>query len=185
MTAYVLLSETYDWWCVCACVWLKSCISQHKLTTDNKADARILTDPNAEQRGWWEATEPAAPSNLPSFPRDSSSFWIWFSKTNMATANASSARSCNLGGIMTRSSPIKSSRSKIWSVHARRRRHWKRTRTYTHTHARWGGGGYKAVECLCMALSPLLRVCGYILLSRSFGLPHMRRLRAHRGGFIK
>lgn len=48
--------------------------------------------------------------NLPSFPRDSSSFWIWFSRKNMATANASSARSCILGGIMTRSSPIKSSR---------------------------------------------------------------------------
>lgn len=48
--------------------------------------------------------------NLPSFPRDSSSFWIWFSRKNMATANASSARSCNLGGIMTLSSPIKSSR---------------------------------------------------------------------------
>lgn len=43
---------------------MKSCISQHKLTSDNKADARILTDPNAEQRGWWEATEPAAPLEL-------------------------------------------------------------------------------------------------------------------------
>lgn len=47
--------------------------------------------------------------NLPSFPRDSSSFWIWFSRKNMATANASSASSCNLGGIMTLSNPIKSS----------------------------------------------------------------------------
>lgn len=47
--------------------------------------------------------------NSPSFPRDSSSFWIWFSRKNMATVNASSASSCNLGGITTLSSPIKSS----------------------------------------------------------------------------
>lgn len=85
------------------------------------------------------------PSNLPSFPRDSSSFWIWFSKTNMATANASSASSCNLGGIMTRSSPIKSSRSKIWSVHARRRRHWKRTHTHT-LGWRWLQSGWVSVH---------------------------------------
>lgn len=66
--------------------------------------------------------------NLPSFPRDSSSFWIWFSKKNMATAKASSARSCNLGGIMTLRSPIKSSRQRYRSVHAQAGRHWKRTR---------------------------------------------------------
>lgn len=83
--------------------------------------------------------------NLPSFPRDSSSFWIWFSRKNMATAKASSARSCNLGGIMTLSSPIKSSREGIWSVHARRRTHWKRTQS--------DGADYKAGECRCMALS--------------------------------
>lgn len=46
---------------------------------------------------------------LPSFPRDSSSFWIWFSKKNMATANAKSARSWNFGGIMILRSPIKQS----------------------------------------------------------------------------
>lgn len=49
------------------------------------------------------------PSNSPSFPLDSSRFWIWFSRTSMATANASSASSCNLGGIMTLSSPMNSS----------------------------------------------------------------------------
>uniref|UniRef100_A0AAV2JPA6 Uncharacterized protein n=1 Tax=Knipowitschia caucasica TaxID=637954 RepID=A0AAV2JPA6_KNICA len=40
----------------------------------------------------------------------------------MATANASSANSCNLGGIMTRSNPIKilhaGSEWGVWSLHA-------------------------------------------------------------------
>lgn len=59
---------------------------------------------------WRDEDDGFSRINLPIFPRDSSSFWIWFSRKNMATANASSARSCNLGGIMTLSSPIKSSR---------------------------------------------------------------------------
>lgn len=94
------------------------------------------------------------PVNLPSFPRDSSSFWIWFSRKNMATANASSARSCNLGGIMTLSSPIKSSRERWWSVHAQR----KRRRHRKHTHSS-DDGGYKAAESVCMALSLSPSVC--------------------------
>lgn len=108
------------------------------------------------------------PVNLPSFPRDSSSFWIWFSRKNMATANASSARSCNLGGIMTLSSPIKSSRERWWSVHAQR----KRRRRRKHTHSS-DDGGYKAAESVCMALSLSqslpLRVCGYLPAFRSCG----------------
>ena len=43
----------------------------------------------------------------PSFDRDSSSFWIWFSKKSIATAKATTASSCNLGGIIILRSPMK------------------------------------------------------------------------------
>lgn len=43
----------------------------------------------------------------PSFARDSSSFWIWFSKKSIATAKATTASSCNLGGIIILRSPMK------------------------------------------------------------------------------
>ncbi len=46
---------------------------------------------------------------LPSFPRDSSSFWIWFSKKIIAMAKANRARSWNFGGIFNLKSPIKKS----------------------------------------------------------------------------
>lgn len=127
-----------------ACVVGEAVVSQH---------AASLIDPNAQQWGCtrlWRCrrersqTQPGvflkccygirlsfSRINLPSFPRDSSSFWIWFSRKNMATANASSARSCNLGGIMTLSSPIKSSREGVWSLHAQRGGHTKNTHTAT------------------------------------------------------
>lgn len=81
--------------------------------------------------------------NLPRCPRDSSSFWIWFSRRNMATANANAARSCTLGGIMTLSSPIKPSgvlQSLFGGAAAGR------------THG--SEGNNRAAECRCMA--PLL-----------------------------
>lgn len=98
--------------------------------TQNIDEAQIYFDPNGRQSSLPDSCDRRGCDrlNLPSFPRDSSSFWIWFSKKNMATAKASSARSCNLGGIMTLSSPIKSSRQRYWSVHAQAGRHWKRTR---------------------------------------------------------
>lgn len=49
---------------------------------------------------------PLRASRLPSFPRESSSFWIWFSRKSIATPKVSTANSCNLGGIIILSSPI-------------------------------------------------------------------------------
>lgn len=99
----------------------------------------------------------------------------------MATANASSARSWNLGGIMTLSSPIKSSRARWWSVHVLRRRRWN-----THTHA---SGAHKAVERPCMALSSrrwnpqlkcdvfmLRRIISFTYLLNKYPRVYLRRL---------
>ena len=116
----VPLSETYAEACVLDEVLLPLSLSLSTQMHHN-GDAQISSGPGgrdintpSSMRFSWSVMmgcdRAAAPLNLPSFPRDSSSFWIWFSRKNMATANASSARSCNLGGIMTLSSPIKSSR---------------------------------------------------------------------------
>lgn len=68
---------------------------------------------------------------------------------------------------MTLSSPIKSSREGVWSVHAPRARRWKRRNTDARTHAL--RDGYKAAEGPCMALPPSVCVCGCLPLLQSFG----------------
>lgn len=140
--------------------WMKCCSLSLSTQMHHNGDAQIYSDPGGRNlntpssmrfswsvvMGWDRA---AAPLNLPSFPRDSSSFWIWFSRKNMATANASSARSCNLGGIMTLSSPIKSSREGFGQSMLSG---GDTENTHIHTHS--DDGDYKAAECLSMALSP-------------------------------
>ncbi len=73
----------------------RTCVRSKKAFYGNVTLDRQLTDV-------WDRT-----AVLPSFARDSSSFWIWFSINSIATPNAITASSWNLGGIMILRSPIK------------------------------------------------------------------------------
>lgn len=80
------------WWWELDVPW-----SQLPGPSETPADAHLLCP----------AMPTRSTSASPSFARDSSSFWIWFSKKSIATAKATTASSCNLGGIIILRSPMK------------------------------------------------------------------------------